>query len=191
MRSSAYKPIEAEPTIVVGSAMALPGDIVKITYHITDNNTGFNNLDLELPYNSKFFQPISVDSSPLNYPDSFFLFNPAFSPDVMKIIFIKPKEVVGDGLLFTVTYQIDNDPPASYCELPLDVGVIKFQSGNYIDGFVDHNVHVKQGTLVISRLSGVSVSGRISSYNPGNSTTIRLMNADDEIAYEKTVKDIG
>jgi hypothetical protein len=182
--------IEVEPIIEVGNVLALPGGVVEITYTITGNTIGFVNLDLELPYNSEFFRPISIDSSPLDQPNSFFLYNPDFSSEIMKIIFISSKEVIGDGLLFTVTYQINNDSSFGHHEFSLDVEVIKIQSGNYKDGFVNLNVQVKPGTLVIDGLGGgVSVSGRIRSYNPGNSTTIRLVNDEEGIDYRTSITD--
>ena len=149
------KPLSIEVADVWGK----PGGAVDVTYKISGNELGFSTLDLAVPYNNSIYTPIAVKpAGDLNSP--LFVVNPNYKTDLMKIAFAARENVSGDGLLFTVTYQIAAGHPGigSY---PLDLEVIKIQYANFMDAMIDLEAQVLAGSLTLGLLGDINDDGVI------------------------------
>ncbi|MCL1872549.1 MAG: dockerin type I domain-containing protein [Clostridiales bacterium] len=146
-------------TIEVADAWGKPGGTVDVTYKISGNDLGFSTLDLSVPYDHNIYTPIAVKpAGDLNSP--FFVANPNYQTDLMKIAFAAQENVSGDGLLFTVTYQIAATIPLTG-SCPLDVKVVKIQFGTFSDAMLDLEATVIPGTLVLGILGDINGDGAI------------------------------
>jgi X-Pro dipeptidyl-peptidase len=144
--SNIFIPVElAKPdpvTITPGSAHVAPGDIVDITYSIKDNSHGFSSFDLDLPFISSAYTPVTVTPSALLSGGTF---DYSISGNVLNVTFNSPAYTVGDGALFTVTYKVNE---AAYAfSAPLNVKVNALQYGNFLDELLDLDAIVKPGAL--------------------------------------------
>ncbi|MDR2711506.1 MAG: S-layer homology domain-containing protein [Clostridiales bacterium] len=179
---------EPEPVIVVSSVTARPGSTVDITYRIRGNTAGFTNLEFELPYDSRAYYPVTVTPyGALGTP--FFACNPNYNAGIMRIIFISDEGVVGDGLLFTVTYRINANALSSnrirYC--PLDMTVLKAQCMSYpLGGIIygDLDMQVDQGYLIISPGTDIKY---IVTFDAGDHGTMKPSPASERVSYGETV----
>jgi L-ascorbate metabolism protein UlaG (beta-lactamase superfamily) len=150
---------EKPVTIEVANVMAKPGDLVDITYKVKDNAFGFSALDLLIPYDSNVYTPETVKAAgDLDTPN--FVFNEHYAESTMRIAFAAKKNVKGDGLLFTVTCKIAATAPC-IGDYPLDAGVVKMQYATKTDIFVDLDVAVEAGCLVIGILGDVNGDGSV------------------------------
>jgi X-Pro dipeptidyl-peptidase len=129
-------------TIAVESAHIVPGEKVDITYSIKDNSHGFTTLDVDLPFNSSVYTPLTVTPSALLSGGAF---DYSIGGNVLNVTFSSADYAAGDGALFTVTYQVDNDAYAR--SVPLDVKVNALNYGDFLDKLQDLDVTVNPGVL--------------------------------------------
>ncbi|MDR2712887.1 MAG: dockerin type I domain-containing protein [Clostridiales bacterium] len=149
------KPVTIEAADVWGK----PGGTVDVTYKISGNDSGFSALDLLLPYNSSVYTPLAVKpAGELATP--FFVSNPNYQTDLMRIAFAASENVKGDGLLFTVTYQVAAGLPL-LGNYPLNAEVVKMQYINFADAMFDLEVNILPGTLVLGLLGDVNNDGTV------------------------------
>ena len=137
----------AEPeeaiSLAVSSATVAPGDSVEIAYSIEDNVFGFSALEVELPFDSGIYAPVDVvPAGLLGSADLSF----DIDGDVLTVAIAADDNIVGDGQLFTVIYQVDEDAPTVF-SVPLDANVIEAKFASLIDKMVDLEVNVKAGVL--------------------------------------------
>ena len=145
------------PVISIAKVAAAPGAGVDVTYKIEGNVFGFSTLDLLIPYNGSIYTPLSIKAAGgLNNP--FFVANPNFKPNLIRIAFASQENVAGDGLLFTVTYQVAATAPG-IGEYPLDLEVAKMQCITFDETEIDLAVKVVPGLLVIGILGDVNGDG--------------------------------
>ncbi|MDR2713648.1 MAG: dockerin type I domain-containing protein [Clostridiales bacterium] len=150
---------EKSVTIEVADAVSKPGGTVDVTYKISGNTSGFSTLDLLVPYDSSIYQPtVAKPAGDLNTP--FFVANPKYQPGLMRIAFAAEENVAGDGLLFTVTYQVAATAPGSG-DYPLNLEVVKIQYAAFTDAMVDLEAIVIPGTLVLGILGDVNGDGLV------------------------------
>ncbi|MCL1874371.1 MAG: dockerin type I domain-containing protein [Clostridiales bacterium] len=146
-------------TIQVADVWGKPGGTVDVTYKISGNEFGFSTLDLLLPYISSIYTPLAVKpAGDLNTP--FFVVNPNYKTDLMRIAFAAGENLSGDGLLFTVTYQMAAALPPTGDHL-LDVEVVKIQYAAFTDAMFDVDVKIIPGTLVLGLLGDINGDGVI------------------------------
>ncbi|MDR2713707.1 MAG: carboxypeptidase regulatory-like domain-containing protein [Clostridiales bacterium] len=147
------------PVITVANVAAAPGATVDVTYKIEGNVFGFSTLDLLIPYTSSIYTPVTIKAAGgLNNP--FFVANPNFKPNLMRIAFASLENVAGDGLLFTVTYQVAATAPG-IGDYPLDLEVAKMQCITFDESEIDLDVKVVPGVLVIGILGDVNGDGKV------------------------------
>ncbi|MCL1873497.1 MAG: dockerin type I domain-containing protein [Clostridiales bacterium] len=153
------KVVEAEEpvTIEVADVLASPGGTVDVTYSIKGNDFGFTNLDLKIPYNSAVYTPVGVTASSL-LSTPYFVFNPTYAADTMRVAFASDDNILGNDVLFTVKYQVAAGAPGTG-DFPLNVEPVKLQYEGFMDKLVDLDVAVKPGTLVIGLLGDVNADG--------------------------------
>ncbi|MDR2713561.1 MAG: dockerin type I domain-containing protein [Clostridiales bacterium] len=153
----------AEPewpvTIEVSNILAKPGAELEVTYSIKDNDLGFSALDLQIPYDNTIYTPIAVTASGA-LASPFFVFNPAFDTNLMRVAFVSSDNIAGDGILFTVKYKIAGIIPVKL-DHPLTVLPVKMQYGSLMDKLVDLDVVVKDGGLVIGIPGDINGDGLI------------------------------
>ncbi|MCL1872866.1 MAG: InlB B-repeat-containing protein, partial [Clostridiales bacterium] len=151
----------SKPVIEVSTVGLTPGGTVDVTYGIKNNTIGFSVLDLELPYNGKIYQPIKITpGSILDENSGIFLANPSFGGnDILKIIYIDYEKVIGDGLLFTVTYKAAPDAPP--VDEKLDLEVIQARIALSDIDFADIDLQVEPGTMIIGIPGDVNGDGEI------------------------------
>ena len=148
---------EKPVTIEVANVLAKPGDLVDVTYKIKDNAFGFSTLDLKIPYDSNVYTPESVKAAgDLNTP--YFVCNPLYAANTMRIAFAADENVEGDGLLFTVTYKVAAAAPG-IGDYPLNVSVVKMQYATALGSFVNLDAALEPGCLVIGILGDVNGDG--------------------------------
>ena len=149
-----------KPVLEVESVAVAPGGTAYVTYSIKGNSFGFTTLDLAIGYDSTIYKPAAVSPSPaLSAPDGIFVANRSVDgADLMKIAFVCGDKVGGDGLLFTVTYKVEDVKPL---DIPLDVDVIKVELGLYTDEFSAINLQVNPGVLVIGTPGDINGDGMI------------------------------
>ena len=145
-----------KPVLKVASVTASPGATVAVTYSIEGNTYGFTALDLKIPYIDSIYKPIAVTPAAILTP--FFVANPAYAANLMRIAFVSEKDIVENGLLFTVTYQVSPTAPG-VGDYPLEIEVVKMQRDPLMDKLVDLAVDLKSGTLVIGILGDVDGNG--------------------------------
>ena len=150
---------EAPVTIEVANVLAKPGDSLDVTYKISGNEFGFSALDILIPYDSNIYEPVTVTAAGA-LANPFFVANPLYAADTMRIAFAAAENVIGDGLLFTVTYKVSAAAPA-ILDHPLSVEVVKMQYASFIDKLVDLEVKVNPGALVIGILGDVNGDGQV------------------------------
>ncbi|MDR2712266.1 MAG: hypothetical protein LBB91_04025, partial [Clostridiales bacterium] len=123
-----YKDSFLTATLKVADVAAAPGGAVNVTYSIEGSVLGFTALDLKIPYNSAIYAPIAVKPVvPAAALDTlFFVVNPAYDTDLMRVAFVSEENITESGLLFTVTYQVAATTPA-FGDYPLDLEVVKMQ----------------------------------------------------------------
>ncbi|MDR2712975.1 MAG: dockerin type I domain-containing protein [Clostridiales bacterium] len=153
----------AKPLIVVDHVGAAPGSNVDVTYNIAYNELGFTTLDLELPYDSSIYKPVAVTpSAALNDTagGNYFFANPSFNgSDILKIAFASSDKVIGDGLLFTVTYEVKAGLIAE--DAPLDVEVLAARVDTGSADLENIDLLVRPGWLSIGLLGDVDGNGKI------------------------------
>ncbi|MDR2713901.1 MAG: dockerin type I domain-containing protein [Clostridiales bacterium] len=151
--------VEAEKpvTIEVADVLASPGGTVDVTYSIKGNAFGFTSLDLKIPYNSAVYTPVGVTAASL-LSTPYFVFNPTFAADTMRVAFASDENILGNEVLFTVKYQVAAGAPGTG-DFPLNVEPVKMQYEGFMDKLVDLDVAVKPGTLVIGLLGDVNADG--------------------------------
>ena len=88
------------------------------------------------------------------------MFNPVYDTNVMRVAFASKKNVYGDGLLFTVTYQVATTAPGTG-EYPLDVKIAKMQTEYDLGNLIDLKVNVNAGLLVIGILGDINGDGKV------------------------------
>ncbi|MDR2713562.1 MAG: dockerin type I domain-containing protein [Clostridiales bacterium] len=155
------KPAEQEKpvTVEVSNILAKPGAELEVTYSIKDNAFGFSALDLKIPYDNTVYTPIAVTASGA-LASPFFVFNPAFDTNLMRVAFVSDDNIMGDGILFTVKYKIADSIPIKL-DHPLTVLPVKMQYGSLVDKLVDLDLAVKDGGLVIGIPGDVDGNGLV------------------------------
>ena len=150
---------EKPVTITAADVWGKPGGTVDVSYKISGNESGFSVMDLLLPYDSSVYTPLSVKpAGDLNTP--FFVVNPNYKDDLMRIAFAAAENVNGDGLLFTVTYQIAAGLPL-VGNYPLGAEAVKMQYATFTDAMLDLEVKILPGTLVLGLLGDVNNDGAV------------------------------
>jgi len=152
-----------EPTVAITNAVAQPGGTVDVTYSIKNNTVGFTTLDLAIKYDSEIYTPVTVTpASMLGNPldGNIFVVNPSFNGnDLIRIAFASSTKVDGNGLLFTVKYKVDDKAPP--LDLPLAVEVRKAQIVYSLTSFVEIDLQVDPGLLVIGIMGDIDGDGKI------------------------------
>ena len=146
-------------TIEAADAWASPGGTVDVSYRIKDNNFGFTTFDLELPFNEHFI-PLTVTPAAKVATGGDRIFVSNVVGDVVKVAFASADNISGDGLLFTVTYQVPAAVLPVFEEI-LNVNVksikIEPQKGQIVNlGFT-----VKPGLLIIGIPGDINGDGKI------------------------------
>ncbi|MCL1872787.1 MAG: dockerin type I domain-containing protein [Clostridiales bacterium] len=144
-------------TIEVLDVLGAPGGTVDVTYSIKGNDFGFTNLDLKIPYNSAVYTPVGVAATSL-LSTPYFVFNPTYAADTMRVAFASDENILGNDVLFTVKYQVAAGAPGTG-DFPLNLEPVKLQYEGLLDKLVDLDVAVKPGTLVIGLLGDVNADG--------------------------------
>lgn len=153
---SLYKPL----IISVANVSAKPGDEVSVTYKISGNQSGFSALDLKIPYDNTIYTPIAVTAAgAMNTP--FFVFNPLYAANLMRVAFAADDNLAGDGVLFSVTYKVAAGAPG-VGDYPLGLEVVKMQYFSVMDKPIDLEATVDPGALVIGILGDVNGDGFVS-----------------------------
>ena len=151
------------PTIEVLNVVTVPGGAIDVTYTYKNNYVGFTTLDLELPYDRSVFWPTAIVPGGIilaHGTDGAFAANPSFGgADIAKIAFASNNKVTGDGLLFTVTYQVAAFTTA--VEAALDVNIIKATVLTSLDVYQDLTIYAKNGTMIIGRLGDINGDGLV------------------------------
>jgi hypothetical protein len=137
----------AEPTepitLEAGSSLVELGDTVDITYSVKGNDFGFTTLELELPFDSSIYAPLTVAPAAVLAGADFAF---AIAGDILKITVAAADNIAGDGALFTVTYQVKETAPRIF-NTPLGVKVIGAKFASLMDKMVDLEVIIKAGAL--------------------------------------------
>ena len=150
---------QAPVTIQIADVWGKPGGTVDVTYKISGNDFGFSTLDLLVPYIGSIYTPISVKpAGGMNTP--FFVVNPKYKSDLMRIAFAAQENTAGDGLLFTVTYQMAAALPGAG-DYPLGLEVVKMQYAAFTDGMYDLDVKIIPGTLALGLLGDINGDGLV------------------------------
>ena len=145
-------------TIEVADVWTAPGGSVDVTYSIKGNDLGFTTFDLELPFNERFVATKVTPAAKVAAAGMFFVSN--IAGNAVKIAFASTENVSGDGLLFTVTYQV----PASVAPIfdeTLDIMVKALRIETNKNEIIDLGYTVKAGTLAIGLLGDVNGDGLI------------------------------
>ena len=148
----------AEPqeavTIEAASASVALGDNVDIAYGVKDNTFGFTALDVELPFDSSIYTPVTVTPAALLGEADF-----AFETvgNTLKVTIAAQDNIVGDGALFTVTYKIKESAPYIFTT-PLNVVVKDAKFGSFMDKTVDLDMQVSAGKISTKLVSLVPVA---------------------------------
>ncbi|MCL1874164.1 MAG: M64 family metallo-endopeptidase [Clostridiales bacterium] len=154
--------IAQPPTIEIANVAVAPGGSVGVTYSIKNNGLGFTTLDLEFPYDSSLYKPVTVTpSAKLNDPTggNYFVFNPSFNGgDLLKVAFASSSQIAGDELLFTVTYEVKNDILA--LDIPL-TGTVILSKRVIEDEAEDIYLQIEPGLLIIGLLGDINGDGLI------------------------------
>ena len=120
------------------------GDEADITYSINDNSYGFKSLELDMPFKSSVYAPVDVTPSALLNGATL-----AYTAvgDVLKVSIDSDKNIVGDGTLFTVTYEVNEKAPYGFSN-PLEINVVSAKFDSFMDKLVDVEVETVPGVLV-------------------------------------------
>ncbi|MCL1874226.1 MAG: dockerin type I domain-containing protein [Clostridiales bacterium] len=148
-------------TIEVLDVVTDPGGTVNVTYSITNNVNGFTTFDLELPYDRTICWPTAITPGAIldSGGSGAFAANPSYGgADIAKVTYANFDKIAGDGLLFTVTYQVAAGTPA--VEALLDVN-LKRATVLVADAYSDIHIKVKPGKMVIGRLGDVNGDGLV------------------------------
>lgn len=156
---------DCAPILEIVDVLAAPGANVAVTYNLKGNIQGLTTFDLEIPYDSAAFKPIAISpvtpGALLGVPaNGFLVANPSYNgKDIIKITFAGYDKVVGDGLVFTITYGVDAEVKA--LDIPLTAAVIKATLGLPGNIFVDLDLLIKAGTLVVGIPGDINGDGLI------------------------------
>ncbi|MCL1816376.1 MAG: M28 family peptidase [Clostridiales bacterium] len=135
----------SEPvTVEVESTLVAPSDTVEITYSVKDNAYGFAAFDFDLPFDDSIYTPLTVTPAGLLSGETVAY---EIVGSSLNVNYSDIDNVVGEGALFTVTYEVLNDVNYNF-DAPLNVNVNAFQYGSIIDKLVDVEVIVKAGALI-------------------------------------------
>ena len=134
----------APVTLEVSSAQITPGDTFDITYSIKDNTAGFASFDLDLPFTSSVYAPVTVTPSAF-LSDGTFDYN--ISGGILNVTY-NSFNTVGNGELFTVTYKAATGAIAHSFSGALGVKVNSFKFSPFvINNEQDVKLAVKPGAL--------------------------------------------
>ena len=139
------------------NVLAKPGETVDVTYSIKGNDFGFSALDLKIPYDKDIYEPVSIKAAAI-LDTLFFVANPKYADNMMRVAFASDENVMGDDILFTVTYKVAATAPGSG-DYPLNIEPVKVQYGSFLDKLFDLEVEVNEGCLVIGILGDVDGNG--------------------------------
>jgi rubrerythrin/predicted acyl esterase len=119
------------------------GDTVDVTYSVKGNDYGFTELKLELPFDSNLLNPLTVTPGALLGAANFD-FNVV--GNVVQISATSQNNLAGDGLLFTVTYQVKETAPRVF-NTPLDIVLKTAKYSSILDKIIDLDVVIKGSAL--------------------------------------------
>jgi len=112
-----------------------------------------------ISYDGSVYTPKTVKpAGDLNTP--YFVFNKLYAENTMRIAFAAEKNVEGDGLLFSVAYKVASTTPG-IGDYPLNASVVNMQYATTTGNFVDLDVSVEPGCLVIGILGDVNGDGLV------------------------------
>ncbi|MDR2711501.1 MAG: dockerin type I repeat-containing protein [Clostridiales bacterium] len=154
-----------KPVLVIKDAFAQAGGTVTVSYSIEGNALGITTFTLEIPYDSSIYKPVAVDpvnpGSMLGHPlNGILVANPAFGgKDMIRLSYASSAKVDGDGLLFSVTYQIGE---AAYGDEKLTVSMRQFTVNRFENKFEEIDSDLKTGTLIIGIMGDIDGDGIIS-----------------------------
>ena len=151
------------PTLEVQNVVVMPGGAIDVTYSFRNNYLGFTTLDLELPYDKTVYWPTAITPGGIilgHGADGVFVANPSFgSGDIAKVTFASSNKVSGDGLLFTVTYQVAAFTPA--VEAALDLNLKRATVLTSLAEYQDLDIYLKNGIMIIGRLGDINGDGLV------------------------------
>ncbi|MDR2711988.1 MAG: dockerin type I domain-containing protein [Clostridiales bacterium] len=151
-----------KPVLKIAKVAVSPGGTVDVTYSIEGNSYGYTTLDLDLPYDSSIYKPILVTPAAAlgDGTKGMFATNPTFEgKDVLKIAYVCYTEVVGDGPVFTVKYEVVAKPAVN--EVALSGKVIKVEINRFYGDFDAVDLQVEEGALFIGLLGDINGDGLI------------------------------
>ncbi|MDR2712765.1 MAG: immune inhibitor A [Clostridiales bacterium] len=151
------------PILEIANILVAPGGIANVTYSIKGNVFGFTTFDFDIPYDGSIYKPIALNSITkgallVSSLDGIFAANPVYGgKDVIKASFASRTKVDGDGVLFTVSYELD--AAVKVLDIPLNATVIKASLSLVGDEFYDLNLQVKPGMLVVGIMGDINGDG--------------------------------
>ncbi|MCL1873797.1 MAG: immune inhibitor A, partial [Clostridiales bacterium] len=151
------------PVLEIANVLAAPGGITNVTYSIKGNIFGFTTFDFDIPYDSSAYKPIALNPITKgallgSSPDGVFAANPVYGgKDVIKASFASSSKVDGDGVLFTVSYEVD--AAIKVLDLPMNAAVIKASLNLAGETFSDLKLQVKPGNLIIGIMGDIDGNG--------------------------------
>jgi len=163
--------VEEPITLKVESKNGAPGHTVDVAYSVADNGAGFTTLDVDLPFDSSLFTPVSVTASALLDGAAF---DYSISGGVLNVAIEAAANIVGNGEIFTVTYAVDAAAPTVF-STPLGAtvnGATLFTG--FMDKIADLDVIVKAGVLTPYNFNLFVKAGQ-ASYKAGETVLVDVM----------------
>jgi len=114
-------------------------------------------MDLEIPYDGSVYKPIAIVPKE-GLPASFGANLSFGGNDIIKVAFLGYENINIDGLLFTVTYQINE---GAFGDKLLNVDPIRVTINPDGDIFEDISLDICPGTLVIGSPGDIDGDGKI------------------------------
>ena len=150
-------PDDYQPVLKIAKVLVAPGGAVDVSYSIEGNFLGFTTLDLDLPYDSSIYKPILVTPDVrLGHGSSGFLItNLSFGGnDVLKVTYASSVNVVGDGLVFTVKYEVVAKP--AVLEVALGGTVVKAEFNREAYNYIAIDLQIEEGMLTFGLMGDIN-----------------------------------
>ena len=169
-----YDPIH----FTLGNVSGRAGDTVTVALSVSNNTAGFSGLEFTLTYDERYLEIVSIDkldTGDNNFDSGLIAFNNSFAPDTVKVVYAGAEDNTYNGNLFRFTFLIKAAPSVALDSvLALEIGCL-----SDVNGVLSVLPEITNGTATIAPNTPVvslpTLTGRVQSYNPKNSTTVQLL----------------
>ena len=160
-----------EVELTVGSVSGNPGVPITVPISIT-NNSGFSTFDFKIVYDTSRLTPVSVGKGSV-WTDDYQSNLQGGDGEYILITGSSVDNFTSDGVIAFITFMIKEGSPAGPAYVRLEVQELCYTDEDYSVIDLEYSA-TNGGVNLTSTTTGVTITGRVNSYDPKKATTIML-----------------